>query len=277
MNKIKNWTGERMESFVQSEVTLEHLHRYMIAKNYVKDKVVLDIASGEGYGTNLLAAIAKEIVGVDISSEAISLAKKKYKSTNLQFKEGRADLIPCKDNYFDVVVSFETLEHHDKHDEMLSEIKRVLKPEGILIISTPDKYYYSDKINYKNEYHIKELYLIEFENLLKKYFNFKALYVQNSGFNSYIRPFKVEAKKFEEYTGDFNHIEKVKNSAHMYLIAICSNFELVNDNVASIFQNDIITKNIKFDVINTVKKSKEFKLGNFILKPLKKLKQRLHN
>ena len=144
MSEIKTWTGERLETFVFNDNTVEHLHRYAITIDYIKGKTVLDIASGEGYGTNLLSKYAEKVFGVDIDETSIELAKKKYSSKNLEFKIGRADLIPLEDSSMDVVVSFETLEHHDKHQEMMLEIKRVLKPGGILIMSTPDKKYYTD-------------------------------------------------------------------------------------------------------------------------------------
>lgn len=90
------------------------------------------------------------------------MAKEKYKAHNLEYKVGQADKIPYKSNFFDVVVSFETLEHHDKHIEMMEEIKIVLKQGGICIISTPDKLVYSDKKNYQNPFHVKELYKEDF-------------------------------------------------------------------------------------------------------------------
>jgi 2-polyprenyl-3-methyl-5-hydroxy-6-metoxy-1,4-benzoquinol methylase len=65
------------------------------------------------------------------------------------------------------VVSFETLEHHDKHDEMFLEIKRILRPGGLLLMSTPEKLFYTDLPNVQNEFHVKELYLEEFRDLGK--------------------------------------------------------------------------------------------------------------
>jgi len=63
----------------------------------------------------------------------------------------------------DLVVSFETIEHHDEHEQMLAEVKRVLKPDGMAIISSPDKAIYTDKPEYHNSFHVKELYREEFE------------------------------------------------------------------------------------------------------------------
>lgn len=103
----------------------EHLHRYAIASEFIDNKIVLDIASGEGYGSYLFTKKAKQVIGIDISSEAISHASEKYKKENLTFKIGSITNIPIEKSSIDVVVSFETLEHIYE-EGMLLEIKRVL-------------------------------------------------------------------------------------------------------------------------------------------------------
>src|SRR5208282_3283705 len=129
-----------------------------------------DIASGEGYGSALLAKSAASVVGVDISTEAVAHATTKYQADNLEFRLGSCAAIPLADQSVDIVVSFETIEHHVEHDAMMREIKRVLVPGGLLIISSPDKLEYSDKPGYANPYHVKELYRGEFTSLLDAYF-----------------------------------------------------------------------------------------------------------
>ena len=163
-------TGERLMTGYFDRFSIEHLHRYAIAHELASGRDVLDIACGEGYGSNLLSGSAKSVVGVDIDQEIVRHAISKYRSANLEFRHGSADSIPLPDASVDVVVSFETLEHHDKHDEMYAEIKRVLRKDGVLIISTPDKYFFSDETGHRNEYHVKELYLSEFTELNQRYF-----------------------------------------------------------------------------------------------------------
>src|SRR6266511_4202337 len=143
-------SGERLSEKVYSRIMVEHLHRYAFAREYSTGKTVLDIASGEGYGTNLLASKAKFVYGVDLSEEAVKHASKLYGEGNKKFLIGNVTQIPLKDNEVDLVVSFETIEHVHEHDKMLQECKRVMKEDGILIISTPDKKFYSDITGYKN-------------------------------------------------------------------------------------------------------------------------------
>ncbi|HQI46890.1 MAG TPA: class I SAM-dependent methyltransferase, partial [Bacteroidales bacterium] len=165
-------TGERLLTEIVNQNAIEHIHRYAFALQYVKNKNVIDIASGEGYGSNILASVANAVIGIDISKEAIEHANNKYKRENLSYIHGSADNIPIESNSIDVVVSFETIEHHYKHQEMMTEIKRILNPNGLLIISSPDKLHYSLIPKYDNKYHVKELFVEEFKNLIVNNFTY---------------------------------------------------------------------------------------------------------
>ena len=143
------YTGERLVTSVASEYTLyEHLHWYAAAQIISQNKTVLDIASGEGYGSYLLSKNAAYVYGVDIAEAAVNHAQEKYatRRPNLIFKQGSTSGIPLENGTIDLVVSFETIEHHDEHEQMISEIKRVLKPGGVLLISSPNKTVYSKEI-----------------------------------------------------------------------------------------------------------------------------------
>ena len=157
--------GERFLPDQKGQIELEHLHRYAMARELVRGKVVLDIACGEGYGSALLSMVAGSVVGVDISENVIQHAQETYSNANLRFFTGSCSNIPVEDGTIDVVVSFETIEHHSEHEEMMAEIKRVLRPKGVLIISSPDRYEYSVVPGYTNPYHVKELTREEFESL----------------------------------------------------------------------------------------------------------------
>lgn len=267
MSKEKNWTGERLETFITGETMIEHLHRYAIAMELVKGKAVLDIACGEGYGANLLAQHAAHVTGVDIDTLTVEKAKKKYPSKNLIFKQGTVSDIPCNDNFFDIVISFETLEHTDEHDKFISEVKRVLKPGGLFVISTPDKSAYSDKAAYKNPFHKKELYENEFKELMQKYFSFTSFYKQSSFIGSSVlkEPYPIIERI---YSGNYNGITKDIPFVVFYHIAFASAKEFPQI-PSSIFQNDQTLNQILEKQQSALKQTTTYKTGNFILTPLK--------
>jgi len=226
-----SWTGERYVPELKGSIQLEHLHRYALACEYVQDKVVLDIACGEGYGSAMLAESAKRVWGVDIAEDIITYAKTKYKKVNLQFKIGSCAEIPLKDSSVDMVVSFETIEHHSQHEAMMSEVKRVLKPGGAIIISSPDKHTYSDLRSYDNQYHVKELYYDEFKNLLKVNFNNVVIYGQRIVYGSGIFPEDSKGRMFtydlKEMGLDAVQQARFKGIARpLYFIALASDSEL---------------------------------------------------
>jgi len=275
-----DFTGERFIPEIKGTIELEHLNRYYFVVNQIdlKFKTVLDIASGEGYGSEILSRYAQTVIGVDLSSEAIYYSKKKYRNENLEFIQGDATKIPLEDNSVDVIVSFETIEHHDKHTEMINEIIRVLKPQGILIISSPDKYYYSDLLDRKNEYHVKELYYSEFKDLINNSFRNVFFFSQRTfsgsiitlddNYNSYKKPLVVEPKGLKH------------PFLPMYNIAIASNnleFKMLEQTIYYTEEEEAITRFDIEDAISLseikIKKTKTWLIGRFILYPYRLFKK----
>lgn len=266
----KNWTGERLETDIYSRDTIEHLHRYALAMPYAKGKAVLDIASGEGYGSHLLSSVAQTVCGVDIDPGSIASARGKYVAPNLTFKAGSADAIPMGDASLDLVVSFETLEHHDRHDEMMREIKRVLRPGGMLILSTPDKKHYSDLKSRQNEFHVRELYREEFQDLVSTHFahsQFLSQYYINGC--SVIRQ-DDKGAGIPVSTGDFAAVQASVIHA-FYLLAIAS--DAAQDTLEdSIFDGSAITGRMLQQEKERIYRSWRYRIGNFILSPFRSTK-----
>jgi ubiquinone/menaquinone biosynthesis C-methylase UbiE len=270
MSKKEEWTGERLETFIFSELTIEHLHRYALAIELATGKNVLDIACGEGYGTNLLASKATHVSGMDIDKATIEKAKAKYDKKNISFTESRVEKISANDNEFDLVASFETLEHLSDQASMLKEIKRVMKQGGLLIISTPDKKTYADQRGYKNPFHAKELYYDEFVALVKSVFNHVRVYNQQITHSSLIH--SVVATGLDIYDGDFDKIEKNKPAQPFYHIALASDAELpALPN--SLFNGNSIVEHMLTEKGKMLKTTFTYKLGHFILFPFKLIKK----
>lgn len=278
-----NWTGERLvENDHLGKGIAEHLHRYAISLKLAKNKRVLDIACGEGYGSNLIADYADHVTGIDISVEVVKHANEKYKNENLEYLVGSVLDIPLENSSIDLVVSFETIEHLNEHNEMIVEIKRVLKADGILIISSPEKENYQ-KVDPDNPYHVKELRSSEFATLLNKYFKNIKMYEQSFLLGSVIVPEEYTKLNTEVYNGSFSSIEKEGEKLFtLYNIAICSDADLkLNNDTLSFFNSDEYYKNYLLkiaedhylDRINTIYNTVSYRLGNFLVKPFAKLKQ----
>jgi len=268
--------GERFIPSKSGMIALQHYHRYEFALHLIdfKGKTVLDIACGEGYGANILAAQAKKIYGVDISGEAIESAKRSYKNERIDFLLGNVVNIPLPDNSIDIVVSFETIEHHNMHVEMMAEIKRVLKEDGVLVISSPDKGYYEKYFpEFRNEFHVKELYKHEFESLLKKYFKKHYSFAQNNVFGSVITG---EA----DYSDSFNmplHFNKTRDTKVFFeprfIVAVASDRKIKFNITTSFFtyssENDpFIELENKNKIIENIQNSNTWKLMSILRKPL---------
>lgn len=271
-NKLQ-WTGERMvDNPYQIKGIIEHLHRYAICMDFVENKVVLDIACGEGYGCHLISQKAKKVIGVDISEAAVKHATLKYKSDNITFKLGSVLDIPLDNNSVDVIVSYETLEHLVEQEQMLTEFKRVLKNNGILFISTPEKENYA-KIDPNNPYHLKELTYIQFKNLLGSYFSNTSIMHQKFACSSSIYNIGDRFDFFKEYSGSFNEITKSEDVGIYYFnIAICSNEGNPITLNSSLFNgNDLMHRS--FNAIgDSIYSSRTFKIGLILTYPIRVIK-----
>jgi ubiquinone/menaquinone biosynthesis C-methylase UbiE len=185
----------------------EHLVRYQLAASAAKNKKILDIACGSGYGAGILAqAGSAKVVAIDIDEAAVKEAEKNYGSPAIEFRVGDAEDIKEANGSFDVISSFETIEHLKNPEKYLAEISRVLKKEGMAFISTPNR----DIFGQKNPYHLHEYNRSEFEAILKKYFANVSLLEQVNGIASLIKG---------EKAGNVNFFG---SDSPLYFIAVCT-------------------------------------------------------
>lgn len=168
-------TGERVIPELMKPTNgllLEHIARYHFAIHYAKGRV-LDFACGSGFGSNIIATAAKkdldEVVAIDIDLASISYAKSKYYHPLITFKQENAvdPLLPERLGVFDLIISFETLEHIEEEETYLRNIFQMLKPGGTLVISTP---FGQGRGKPTNEpFHVHQLTKDEFEGLFTPY------------------------------------------------------------------------------------------------------------
>ena len=169
------------------QLVYEHLHRYRFAADLCVGKRVLDLGCGEGYGVALLAERAAHVVGLDIDWRCIERSRRRYKGQGLEFVVGTGlDLHALDPHSFDAVVCFEVIEHLAEHELVLHEIKHVLRPDGLLLLSTPNRRIYTDILGSENPYHVKELSREELLSLLKQRFRHAKLWAQQAISGSWI-------------------------------------------------------------------------------------------
>jgi|GEM_PF-954772 len=229
----------------------EHLHRYAYSLQFVNNKRVLDAACGEGYGSWIMAETAKEVVGIDQDAQVIEHAKMAYKRDNLKFMTGKIEKLPFDSGEFDVVVCFEAIEHIIAQEECIGEIRRVLRDDGILLISTPAMADSKTKGS-SNPFHIKELTLQEFEGLLCKNFKYVRLMGQKVALVSDIWDISGIGgtldciQLFYERNGNgyVKILSESKNRHPDYLLAIASDKD-INFPTKSILTNIVTNKEDK--------------------------------
>lgn len=175
------FTGERVTPECRTtnrELFLWHLARYDYARRYLqKADRVLDVACGTGYGTYELAVACREVVGVDISAEAIECASGNYAAGNIVWRQHDCTKMTdiLEESSFDAVTSFETIEHLDRASQsaFVEQIARVLRQDGIAVISTPnvDVYGSWSHLYGKGSFHQYEMNREEFLGILQSRFN----------------------------------------------------------------------------------------------------------
>jgi SAM-dependent methyltransferase len=153
-----------------------HLKRYAFARPWCAQADVLDAGCGVGYGTAYLAEVATRVVGVDVSEEAIAYARARYARPNVEFRRGDVLELDLPDASFDVVCSFETIEHLSDRERYLGHLVRVLRKAGLLVVSTPQAL--ETTLRPANPHHHVEYSRVDFEALLAGYFDSVEVYGQ---------------------------------------------------------------------------------------------------
>ncbi len=154
-------------------MSYDRWQRYLYAARFSEGAAVLDLACGDGYGSYLLSLNAQTVIGVDMREEKISHAASRYIRDNLQFKVGSAARIPIEGTeVFDLIVFFEATEHisNDEQHALMVEVRRLLKKDGLFIVSSPNKISDTDLPRCQHGFHDREFDAQEFKEFLEQYF-----------------------------------------------------------------------------------------------------------
>lgn len=158
-------TGERADVVGRPKTHEEqdHLSRYRWAAAQVSGRI-LDVACGTGYGMKVLAERGAA-TGLDSHSGAVEVAR----SRGVDAQVATVPPLRFPDATFDAIVSFETIEHVNEDDAFVAEIRRVLKPNGLLFLSTPNKDKTSPFGPPQNPWHEREYTLADLLHLLREF------------------------------------------------------------------------------------------------------------
>ncbi|MBI4058005.1 class I SAM-dependent methyltransferase [Candidatus Microgenomates bacterium] len=201
------------ERFVPTEKTSgfykEHIQRYRFCKPYIEGKTILDLGCGTGYGSAIMLTLgAREVIGTDIDPDAIKFAKKNFKKRKLSFYIADAISLPFPNNSFDVVVSFEVIEHMKDYQQYIQEVLRVLKKKGYCIFSTPNRKQYRAGTS---PYHFKEFTAQDLRELYKPFGKLELFgqFFTNEAFVEY------EKEYFKHYTTLTGKNKTFKKALHL--------------------------------------------------------------
>jgi SAM-dependent methyltransferase len=212
-----DFSGERFIPGVDPDLEAEHMARYQFVFPLAEGAKVLDAGSGEGYGAALLSRVAEEVTAIDVDPNAIRNAQRNYPLPNLHFQLVDADAdYPFPAKSFDLVTSFEVIEHIQGWKQYLERIAQVLKDEGVLVISSPNRPYYREERGEINPFHVHEFDPDEFREILEKHFPYLHFYGENHGRGVFVDDFSADELRIVSESRDHG-----LETSH-FLIAICS-------------------------------------------------------
>jgi SAM-dependent methyltransferase len=206
---VKEFTGERViPGLVDDELWDEHITRYAFASRLAHGKRVLDIGCGTGYGVAAMARDACFAAGIDLLADAHAGAG--------VFLQASAAALPFRNESFDLITAFEVIEHLHDWEQMLAEARRLLRPDGLFLVSTPNKSSYAESRADAgpNPFHVHEFEYAEFQAALDAAFPFVSIYLQN----------RVEAFAFSQASSPMEAFsaKAAEPAQAQFFVALCA-------------------------------------------------------
>jgi len=209
-----------------AEAAYDRLTGYGFARRYAEGKIVADIGRDEvGYGSRLLAETAESVTGVSDLPEAVDLASAAHPAPNVSYRRVNLPELPLSEGYFDVVVALGVVERLERPENLVKEAKRILKEDGILVISASDRQTNTNDRNRAGIDGRREMYALEFRELLERHFGHVRMYRQGAVAGGFVSPAlekvtsaSVEIARFSSTDAPFS----VKPPVTCSVMAVCS-------------------------------------------------------
>src|SRR5215217_1367573 len=212
-----------------SESAYDRLTGYGFARRYVRGKIVINIGRKEvGYGSRLLAETADTVTGLSNLPEAVDLASAVYSVSNVSYRRASLPELPLSEDYFDVVVALGITENLEHPEDLVREAKRVLKQDGILLVSALDKQTNTNERNRGGIGGRREMYVHEFRELLERHFGQVHIYRQGAVAGGFIFPASEEVSSAPLESARFSLTNPdlgVEPPTTLSVIAVCSDAE----------------------------------------------------
>lgn len=216
----------------------EHMYRYQYACHFMNGATVLDAACGVGYGVKMMGLSgAVQVTGLDISEESIQIARSLYYSANTNFIVGDVTAMPFADESFDTIVSYETIEHIMDGSKFIKESARVLRENGLFIVSTPNRYLTNPGLYFDeqpiNPFHCFEYSALEFIGAILKEYNIIEIYGQSFVADQDVdytlqlrklRKLDLTALPSSKITVEGHHLvplSEIKDAQPIFIVALC--------------------------------------------------------
>lgn len=253
-NRLKNSaiTSERLNpdfhtnSIEDYSLFLRHLYAYELAAKYIKKTDnVLEIGCGTGYGTDILSKTGASIYAIDVDQETIKSCSQQYQRDNIKFNIYDGENINLSEQSFDVIVSFQVIEHVSQEQRFLKNIYRLLKPEGIFFLTTPNKDYRL-VVGQKpwNPHHLREYDEATLSNLIKQvYPNTKIFSITGKKELVNIEKERVRPARVDYNPQEIKYIPKPKDFLTRYSTKDFFVSEKIDDNTLDLLATNIELSN----------------------------------
>ena len=243
------FTGERIvpgadncEKLFARKMYQEHIARYLFASQFVGGRDVLDVGCGVGYGSHwLVRQGARGIQALDLSTDAIAFARQNYSHPAIEFACDNAETFELK-RQFDVAVCFELIEHAHRQAQVIANIKKHLKEDGLLVISTPRPL----GPQKRSAFHTHELPFDDFKTLLSNHFPHLQFFYENNLFVSNVgqhHPLEQNVLMLALEEAELFNVPRCD-----YFLCLASNRPLENVKGSVVVNDEQYIKNLERDV-----------------------------